>query len=121
MKTYPHTMPDHSGLPFPETPLEGCFMLYFAQKLGGGFKYGRISRTSGVEKTFSNPFIVHCMARHIAGDWGILEEEDIQANHAALETGDRIFSAYTNEVGEKMYVITEADRSATTALLPEEY
>jgi len=121
MKIYPHTMPDHSELPLPENPLEACFLLFVAQKLGNGFQYGRLHRTPGAEQTFSNPFLVQCIARHIAGDWGILEEEDIQANHAALETGDRVFSAYTNEVGEKLYVITEADRSVTTALLPEEY
>jgi hypothetical protein len=60
------------------------------------------------------------LARHVSGDWGDLEDEDRQRNEEALVLGSRIFSAY--RVGEvKFWVITEADRSVTTILLPEEY
>ena len=61
------------------------------------------------------------LARHLAADWGDLVEEDKQANERALRQGSRLFSAYTLNTGVKVWLITEADRSATTFLLPEEY
>ena len=59
--------------------------------------------------------------RHVSGDWGDLVDEDWQLNQQALETGGRLFSVYTTAKGVKLYIITEADRSITTALLPEDY
>lgn len=59
--------------------------------------------------------------RHMAGDWGELGEEDKAENELSVEKGFRILSAYTLSTGTKIYVITEADRSVTTLLLPEEY
>ena len=60
------------------------------------------------------------LRRHNSGDWGELCKEDCEANDAALKHGDRIFSAYTiNDA--KIWIITEADRSSTCILLPEEY
>jgi len=60
------------------------------------------------------------LSRHLFGDWGDLDAADIQANRDALGCGDRILSAYA--VGSfRLWVITEADRSTTTLLLPEEY
>ena len=59
--------------------------------------------------------------RHVCGDWGELDSEDKEANREALEHGLRIFSAYRASDGTKIWVITEADRLATTVLLPEEY
>lgn len=60
------------------------------------------------------------LARHVAGDWGDLDDFDKKQNQLAVEYGNRVLSAYT--VGdEKIWIITEADRSATTMLLPEEY
>ena len=61
------------------------------------------------------------LERHIQGDWGDLCEEDARANAEALKLGLRLMSVYRMEDGEKLWVITEADRSATTLLLPEEY
>ena len=61
------------------------------------------------------------ITRHGSGDWGELDPEDQAANREALELGLRIFSAYRASDGTKIWVITEADRSATTVLLPEEY
>jgi hypothetical protein len=60
------------------------------------------------------------LSRHQRGDWGSLDKEDKQSNDQALTLGGRIFSAYQLEAA-KFWVITEADRSATTILLPEEY
>ena len=59
--------------------------------------------------------------RHVTGDWGELCDEDKKANDISLRHGYRILSAYTTGVGEKIWIITEADRSVTTILLPEEY
>jgi hypothetical protein len=59
--------------------------------------------------------------QHQAGDWGDLSEEDRQANEMSLQRGLRLLSAYQTANCESLWVITEADRSATTLLLPEEY
>jgi hypothetical protein len=61
------------------------------------------------------------MRRHHCGDWGDLTEEDKQANEDALVHGDRILSHYKLTDGRRIYIITEADRSSTCILLPEEY
>lgn len=60
--------------------------------------------------------------RHLQGDYGDLCPEDIKANQDALRTGSRIFSSYViNDQNDKIWLITEADRTLTTLLLPEEY
>jgi hypothetical protein len=61
------------------------------------------------------------LARHFAGDWGDVSAEDWKGNQYALENGLRILSSYHTSAGEQLWVITEADRSVTTLLLPEEY
>lgn len=61
------------------------------------------------------------LGRHARGDWGDLCDEDKAANQEALQEGLRLLSAYRLGDGKKLWVITEADRSATTLLLPEEY
>lgn len=58
---------------------------------------------------------------HSQGFWGEVCDEDKQANDRAVADGDRILSAYLTENGVRFWVITEADRSATTVLLPQEY
>lgn len=60
------------------------------------------------------------LARHCSGDWGELSEDDYQENELSLKEGFRILSAYEIK-GGKIWIITEADRSATTFLLPSEY
>jgi hypothetical protein len=59
--------------------------------------------------------------RHWQGDWGDLETEDVEANQAALKHGTRLFSSYRIGDGDTLWIITEADRSSTTLLLPSEY
>ena len=62
------------------------------------------------------------LARHIHGDWGDLPVEDATANELALLTGKRLLSSYNLPNGTgKVWIITEADRGATTILLPDEY
>ena len=62
------------------------------------------------------------MRRHHCGDWGDgLCEEDKQANETSLTDGTRLLSCYHVGNARRIYIITEADRSLTTTLLPEEY
>lgn len=61
------------------------------------------------------------LARHVQGDWGDLTSEDKALNDQAVTNGGRVLSAYSLTNGEKIWVITESDRSATTLLLPSEY
>ena len=61
------------------------------------------------------------LGRHVRGDWGELDERDRQKNVFSVQHGFRILSAYTTSAGERIWIITEADRSATTILLPDEY
>jgi hypothetical protein len=61
------------------------------------------------------------LTRHANGDWGDLDEHDRRENEISLKNGLRILSSYTLGNGEKIWVITEADRSSTCLLLPSEY
>ncbi len=61
------------------------------------------------------------LQRHQSGDWGNLSAEDWQQNEQALDDQGRLFSVYRINDKTRFWVITEADRSATTVLLPEEY
>jgi len=61
------------------------------------------------------------ITRHVTGDWGDLDDEDKKENEVSLEKGHRLLSSYKLETGEKIWVITEGDRSVTTLLLPDEY
>lgn len=61
------------------------------------------------------------VARHSHGDWGEVDAHDRQANDEALAHGERLLSAYRTPANETVWVVTEADRSSTCVLLPEEY
>ena len=88
------------------------------------FSLGQIVTTPGalavLEKAGLGP--QEFLSRHVHGDWGDLCEEDRKENQLSLERGFRLLSSYRTNVGDtKVWVITEADRSVTTILLPEEY
>lgn len=88
------------------------------------FPLGQIVSTPGALNALGVAGIEpsHLIARHGSGDWGELCEEDKRENELALEEGFRILSAYLlPRTGVKIWVITEADRSVTTLLLPDEY
>ena len=61
------------------------------------------------------------LRRHVAGDWGDVDAHDRKENENSVEGGFRILSAYATAKGTKLWIITEADRSSTCLLLPEEY
>ncbi len=65
--------------------------------------------------------VLAAVTRHFVGDWGDLCAEDRAENESAIREGLRLFSVYRDRHGTKFYVITEADRSSTTILLPDEY
>lgn len=84
------------------------------------FQPGTIVATIGAIQVASNDQIAHLLERHLSGDWGEVDAEDAKANEFALKHGERILSSYT--VGdEKLWVLTERDRSQTTVLTPGEY
>src|SRR5438067_1485740 len=64
---------------------------------------------------------VEFLHRHQLGDWSEMCDEDRRENEFSVDKRLRIFSAYRTSKGEKLWVITEADRSVTTLLLPSEY
>jgi len=92
---------------------------------------GQAVATRGVHDLASqNPefakFMQKCLNRHAKGDWGDVDEEDKQTNDYALKHGMRVLSAYNDDRFPKrgiatIWIITEADRSATTILFPDEY
>jgi hypothetical protein len=91
------------------------------------FPLGRTVMTSGVNDKVADDskfaeFVTKSLARHATGDWGDMSQEDKAENDLALKAGNlRIFSAYEKPELPKIWIITEADRSATTILFPDEY
>ena len=85
------------------------------------FKHGPIVATPGalaLEEQDGN--LLTYLHRHLSGDWGDLDDEDKAENDFSIEHGFRILSTYNTPEG-RLWIITEADRSVTTFLLPEEY
>jgi hypothetical protein len=85
------------------------------------FRLGRLVATPNALDKISHEDILAGIKRHQAADWGDLGEEDRQTNNVCLRDGGRLLSVYHSETGVKFYIITEADRSVTTVLLPEDY
>ena len=90
---------------------------------GVRFSHGSVVATPGVLEAFrtSGDDPLAYLIRHVAGDWGDLDEHDRRENEFSLVQGFRLLSAYTLQSGVKIWIITEADRSVTTFLLPDEY
>jgi len=90
---------------------------------GPRFPMGRPTITPSAEAALNAVGIhpIRLLARHIHGDWGDLSEEDRLQNELALLLGMRLLSSYPLPGGGKVWVITEADRSLTTILLPDDY
>jgi hypothetical protein len=85
------------------------------------FQFGTIALTS--KALLGLPFedISAALARHAQCDWGDVCPEDRAENERAFRTGGRQFSVYHDQRGVKFWIITEADRSATTVVLPDDY
>jgi hypothetical protein len=89
----------------------------------GTLRSDRLVATAGALVALGNTAqnAVEFLARHVTGDWGELPVEDRAENHLSLQQGFRLLSSYRTSAGDRLWVITEADRSVTTILLPEEY
>ena len=85
------------------------------------FRLGRIVSTPNALSQLTQEEILMGIRRHQSGDWGDLDTDDKAANDRALVERTRIISAYRSALGVKFWLITEADRSATTVLMPEDY
>ncbi len=87
------------------------------------FMLGQVAATPGaldlLDRTATNAIDLLC--RHQRGDWGTLPPEDAAANLRSIDEGCRILSSYFLNAEERIWIITEADRSVTTLLLPSEY
>jgi hypothetical protein len=85
------------------------------------FALGQLLMTPGVQEKIPPGEMLQALRRHARGDWGDLDDEDRRSNDLSLGDGSRLLSAYHSKERVKFWIITEADRSATTVLLPEEY
>jgi len=85
------------------------------------FPLGQLVATPNALEHITHDDIIAALQRHVAGDWGDVCAEDKQSNDHAVAEGTRILSAYRAANGTKFWIITEADRSVTTVLLPEDY
>ena len=85
------------------------------------FRLGKIVSTPGALDRLTQADILLGIQRHQAGDWGDVDEHDHTANERALVEGTRLWSVYHAGSGVKFWLITEACRSHTTILLPEDY
>ena len=89
------------------------------------FALGQVYLTRGVNEKLGSDevfakFVSDCLGRHAEGDWGDLCAEDKEENELSIKEGFRLLSAYQYQ-DQKIWIITEADRSATTVLFPDEY
>lgn len=85
------------------------------------FPLGRLAVHRNALQTLNECDMWSAISRHVRCDWGECCPDDAAANEAALGEELRLLSVYTDRNGAKFWIITEADRSATTVLLPEDY
>lgn len=85
------------------------------------FRLGLITVTANALDNLSQDDILAAIQRHQAGDWGEVCDDDRKENELSLEKGFRLLSVYRSAAGLPFWLITEADRSITTVLMPEDY
>jgi len=87
------------------------------------FPLGQTYITPGAEEALqiAGQTAIEFLRRHMSCDWGELSDDDIAENELSLKQGFRLLSNYQTGKGQQLWIITEADRSATTVLLPSEY
>ncbi len=113
--------PNSPNTPYGDNPEPGFAVLIVP---ASRFELGQLVATPGALAALAAAHVssAELIGRHLSGDWGTVDREDWAANERALLEGTRLLSAYELPVtGEKIWVITEWDRSATTLLLPSEY
>jgi len=85
------------------------------------FDLGTVLITKHALRQICEGDLFRSFIRYSMGDWGELPDQDRRANEKSLGTGGRLFASYTDRNGRRFWIITEADRSVTTLLLPEDY
>lgn len=87
------------------------------------FSLGQVVATPGAIDALarSGQSPMEFLNRHAVGDWGEVDEQDRQANDDSVVHGARLLSVYRTKLGDRIWIITEWDRSVTTLLLPDEY
>lgn len=85
------------------------------------FPLGQVVATPNVIEQIGNEDLLGALMRHARCDWGDVCKDDHHLNEEALVEGYRLFSVYHSKAGKKFWIITEADRSVTTMLMPEDY
>ncbi|MEZ6131191.1 MAG: hypothetical protein R3C59_21160 [Planctomycetaceae bacterium] len=87
------------------------------------FPLGQVVATPGALESLgqAGQTPLEFLGRHVRGDWGDVCKEDANANEQALQDGSRILSSYRTKLDEKLWIITEADRSSSCVLRPDEY
>src|SRR6266581_3793328 len=87
------------------------------------FALGQTFITPGAEEALmiAGQTGIEFLRRHMSQDWGELSDEDVRENELSLREGFRVLSTYRTVKGQKLWIITEADRTSTTILLPDEY
>ncbi|HYX28238.1 MAG TPA: hypothetical protein VE863_06705 [Pyrinomonadaceae bacterium] len=87
------------------------------------FALGQTYITPGAEEALmiAGQTGIEFLRRHMSQDWGELSDDDARENELSLREGFRVLSAYRTAKGQQLWIITEADRSSTTILLPDEY
>jgi hypothetical protein len=87
------------------------------------FHPGRIAATPAIiDKVTDTNYLIGALVQHLQGKWGLIDPEDWDSNDRALQHGGRLLSVYPlPDSEENFYIITEADRSVTTFLLPSDY
>ena len=109
--------------------LEDCFVgsclrLPFAKEERGQLKFyptGPLLVTQAATPVVPPPDLVCTLRRYLQGDWGDVSTEDVRLNDLALREGGRLIAKYYTRAGNPFLVVTEADHSLTTVMLPEEY
>lgn len=115
--TYSYAAPaDYGGICLHEAMLPKA-----TPPTGPRLELGKTVITANAASVVSDREVLAAMLRHVHGDWGEIGEEDWAANERALIEGTRVLSAYRTRTGVRFWIITEADRSVTTVLLPEDY
>jgi hypothetical protein len=108
-----------AAIPLPDFPQNGPPYKHSNQK----FRLGQVAASPAALKAIddSGQTPDFFLDRHAQGDWGEVDAEDGRANDEAVVNGDRIVSAYRTLKNVRIWIVTEADRSTTTIILPEQY
>ncbi|MBL9169902.1 MAG: hypothetical protein JNN07_19355 [Verrucomicrobiales bacterium] len=85
------------------------------------FPLGQTVITANAQRSLNPDDVQIALSRHAHGEWGDVSEADFEENEFSLENGFRLLSVYRDRNGIKFWIITEADRSSTAVLLPEDY